>query len=167
MAYVIQQAAIGMPPIASTLPASTSAGRSSPWKLGDIVKAVDPVLGVGEFIYLPGLAATAVGETVIYDLNAMATKRAVAGDRGPCAVAMSANVASQYGWYQISGLAVVKTGTVAANAKPYLTATAGTIDDAVVAGDKIDGMNFKTADGTPSAGFALAMLDRPSLNGNG
>jgi hypothetical protein len=165
--FVPMEAALGMPPIASTLPASTAAGRSSPWKLGDIIKAVDPVLGVGEFIYLPGLASTGLGEAVIYDLNALATKRVVAGDRGPCAVAMSANVANQYGWYQISGLAVVKTGAVAANGKPYLTATAGTLDDAVVAGDKIDGMIFKTADGTPSAGFALAMLDRPSLNGNG
>ncbi len=53
MAYVIMDAQLGCPPIASTLLASTAAGRSTPWKLGDIVKAVDPVLGVGEFIYLP------------------------------------------------------------------------------------------------------------------
>jgi hypothetical protein len=33
--------------------------------------------------------------------------------------------------------------------------------------DKVDGARFKTADGTPAAGFAFAMLDRPSLNGNG
>lgn len=167
MAYVIKSHQLGAPPIASTLPASTAAGRSSPYKLGDIVEAVDPVLGVGEFIYLPGLALTAIGETVIYDLNAGTTKRAVAGDRGPCAVAMAANVANQYGWYQIGGLAVMKSGAVAAAGSVYLTATAGTVDDAVVAGDKIDGARFKTADGTPAAGFAYAQLQRPALNGNG
>jgi hypothetical protein len=54
---------------------------------------------------------------VIYDHNAGTTKRAVAGDRGPCAVAMSANVASQFGWYQITGLAKIKSGTVVAAAR--------------------------------------------------
>jgi hypothetical protein len=167
MAYVIHSHQLGAPPIASSLPASTAAGRSSPYKYGDIVKAVDPVLGVGEFIYLPGLALTAIGELVIYDLNAGTTKRAVASDRGPCAVAMAANVANQSGWYQISGLAAIKAGTVAAGGAVYVTATAGTVDDAVVATDKVDGARFKTADGTPSAGLAYAMLERPCLNGNG
>lgn len=167
MAFVPQTAQLGCPPIASTLLASLAAGRSSPWKIGDIVKAVDPTLGVGEFIYLQGLALTAEGELVIYDHNAGTTKRAVAGDRGPCAVAMAANVASQFGWYQLTGLSKIKSGTVAAAGAVYLTATAGTVDDAVVAGDKVDGARFKTADGTPAAGFAFAMLDRPVLNGNG
>lgn len=167
MAFVPMSSAIGIPPIDQTLVAFTGAGRSTPWKIGDIIKAVDPALGVGEFIYLQGLASTALGELVIYDHNAGTTKRAVAGDRGPAAVAMSANVASQFGWYQIGGLAKMKSGTVAANGGVYLTATPGTVDDAVVAGDKLDGARFKTADGTPAAGFAYAMLDRPALNGNG
>lgn len=135
--------------------------------LGKRIRGLDPVYGEGEFIYLKGLALTAVGEVVIYDQNANTTKRAVAGDRGPCAVSMSANVANQYGWYQIAGAAITKSAAAAANASPYLTAAAGTIDDAVVAGDKIDGARYKTADGTPSAGFAIVQLDRPSLNGNG
>lgn len=135
--------------------------------LGTRVKAYDPTYGEGEFIYLKGLASTAIGETVIFDQYANTTTRAVAGSRGPAAIAMSANVANQYGWYQISGSAVVKAATVAANARPYVTATAGTIDDAVVAGDAIDGARFKTADGTPSAGFAILQFDRPCLNGNG
>ena len=167
MPFVPQTTQLGTPPIASTLPDATAAGRSSPWKFGDIVKAVDPVLGVGEFIYLRGVAATVEGDTVIYDLNANTTKRAVAGDRGPAAVAMSANVAGQGGWYQIGGLSKMKSGAVAANAAVYVTATAGTVDDAVVVGDKLDGARFKTADGTPAAGFAYAMLNRPALNGNG
>ena len=136
--------------------------------IGFRTKGFDPTYGQAEFIYLKGLASTAIGETVIYDENANTTKRAVAGDRGPCAVALSANVANQYGWYQISGSAIVKVAAAVAAAAPcYVTATAGSIDDAVVATDKIDGMRFKTADGTPSAGFAVVQMDRPCLNGGG
>lgn len=138
--------------------------------LGKIIRAEDKdttAYGAGEFIYLKGVASTAIGEPVIYDLDAGTTTRAVAGSRGNIAFAMSANVASQYGWYQISGNCVVKTGTVGAGALPYLTATAGTLDDAVVSGDKIDNAKFITANGTPSAGFALVQANRPSANGNG
>lgn len=135
--------------------------------LGTRIKAVDSTYGEGEFIYLAGVASTAIGDLVIFDQYAGTTTRAVAGSRGPAAVAMSANVASSYGWYQIAGAAVVKAGTVAANGNVYLTATAGTIDDATVLGDKVDGARFKTADGTPSAGYAIAQISRPSLNGNG
>lgn len=135
--------------------------------IGTTVTAVDPVYGEGVFVYLKGLAATAVGELVAYDRYAKTTKRAVASDRGPVAVAMSANVANQHGWYQISGSAVVKAGTVVAGGAVYLTATAGSSDDAVVATDKIDGMRFKTANGTPSAGLAIAEICFPCANGNG
>jgi hypothetical protein len=160
MAYSISTARIGCQQIAST-----DTVQNHP--LGTIVTAVDPVYGEGEFIYLKGLASTAIGEAVIFDQYAGTTKRAVANDRGPAAIAMSANVANQYGWYQITGSAVAKAGTVAAGGAIYVTATAGTVDDAVVATDKMDGARFKTADGTPSAGFAIVQLDRPSLNGNG
>lgn len=135
--------------------------------LGTRIKAVDSTYGEGEFIYLAGVASTAIGDLVIFDQYAGTTTRAVAGSRGPAAVAMSANVASSYGWYQIAGAAVVKAGTVAANGNVYLTATAGTIDDATVSGDKVDGARLKTADGTPSAGYAIVQISRPSLNGNG
>lgn len=160
MAYYITTTQLGLPAIANT---DTVQGAP----IGTRVRAVDPTYGEGEFIYLKGLASTAIGDVVIYDEYANTTVRGVAGSRGPVAVAMSANVASQYGWYQISGSAVVKTGTVAAAGACYWTATAGQLDDAVVATDKIDGMRFKTADGTPSAGFAIVSMDRPSASGNG
>jgi len=160
MAYTQVTTLIGIQPIAVT---DTTQNNL----IGTIVEAVDPTYGAGEFIYLKGVASTAVGDVVIYDQYANTTKRAVAGDRGPVAVAMSANVANQYGWYQISGSAVVTSGTVAAAGNVYLTATAGTVDDATVSGDKIDGARFKTANGTPSAGLAVVQLQRPSLNGNG
>lgn len=160
MAYTITSHIIGPQPIEVT-----DTVQNHP--IGTVVTASDPVYGAGEFIYLKGVASTAARDLVIYDTYANTTKRAVAGDRGPAAVAMSANVANQFGWYQIGGAAVVKTATVANNGNVYVTATAGQVDDAVVAGDKVDSARFKTADGTPSAGFAIVALARPSLNANG
>jgi len=160
MAYTITSHLIGPQPIEVT-----DTVQNHP--IGTIVTASDPVYGAGEFVYLKGVASTAVGDLVIYDTYANTTKRAVAGDRGPAAVAMSANVANQFGWYQVVGSVAVKSGTVAANGNVYVTATAGTVDDAVVSGDKVDSARFKTANGTPSAGLAVVQLAWPSLNANG
>ncbi|QSQ14049.1 hypothetical protein [Myxococcus landrumensis] len=145
--------------------ADTSTVQLAP--LGTIRRGQDSTNGEGEFIYLKGVASTAVGDLVIYDQRAGTTTRTVAGSRGPVAVAMSSNVANQYGWYQVGGAAVVKSGAAVAGASVYLTATAGTVDDAVVATDKLEGARYKTADGTPSAGLAVLQLSRPSANGNG
>lgn len=160
MAYTITTHLLGFQPIATT---DTTQNHA----LGTIVAATDSTYGAGEFVYLKGVASTVVGDMVIFDQYAGTTTRTVAGSRGPTAVAMSINIASQYGWYQIAGATVAKSATAAANAAVYVTATAGTIDDAVVATDKIDGARYKTADGTPSAGFAILQLDRPHASGNG
>jgi hypothetical protein len=143
----------------------TSTTKTVP--VGTVINANDPIYGEGEFVYLAGVASTAIGDAVIFDQYAGTTTRAVSASRGPVAIAMSANVASSYGWYQIRGSAVVKSATAVAGARPYVTATAGTIDDAVSATNAIDGANYKTADGTPSAGFAVVQIAFPALNGNG
>lgn len=137
------------------------------FRLGTRRVGNDPTRGAAEFIYLKGVASTAVGEVVVYDNTAATTTRALSGSRGPVAVAMSANVASQFGWYAVRGSVPVKSATVAANALVLATATAGTVDDAANATNKIDGAVFRTADGTPSAGFAIVELAFPALNGNG
>lgn len=161
MAYYPTTQQIGLPAIVVT-----DTVQAVP--IGTRIRAVDPVYGEGEFIYLKGVASTIVGSVVVYDEYANTTTLTVAGSRGPVAVSMSANIANQFGWYQIAGAAVVKVAAaVVANAATYLTATAGQIDDAVVATDKIDGMRFKTADGVPAAGFAVVAMDRASASGNG
>src|SRR3954463_7434432 len=74
--------------------------------LGMLVRATDFTYGEGEFIYLVGAASTAAGDLVCYNSKTGATTRTAhgaSGSNGPCAVAMSDNVASQYGWYQVSG----------------------------------------------------------------
>ena len=136
-------------------------------ELGAIVQGKDVATsnyGVGEFIYLKGVANTVVGSVVLYSADDFGTTLLVPDSIGPVAVAMSANVANQYGWYQIQGKAVVKAGTVADNANVYATATAGQVDDAVVAGDRIKQARFASADGTPSAGLAECEIHRPFVD---
>ena len=136
--------------------------------LGTVVTAIDigsDDRGFGEFIYLKGLASTAVGEVVLYNADDFSTTLAVANGIGPVAVSLSACVASQYGWYQLSGKgsALVASG-FADNGDCYLTATAGTIDDADVAGDYIANMKGASA---ISSGLADVEMSRPSVaNGN-
>lgn len=117
----------------------TETGTTQLYPLGTRVQAQDPVYGVGEFVYLLGVASTAVGSWVTFNQDDGSTTLLAANAIGPVAVAMSANVASQYGWYQIYGknpAALVLAG-FADNANVYATATAGSVDDAVVAGDRV------------------------------
>ena len=117
--------------------ADTSTTQNHP--LGTRVQAQDPTYGVGEFIYLAGVASTVVGSWVTFNQDDGTTTLLAANAIGPVAVAMSANVANQYGWYQIYGknpAALVLAG-FADNANVYATATAGSVDDAVVAGDRV------------------------------
>ena len=158
MAYSISNPRIGSQPIATT-----DTVKNHP--LGTIVHAHDPVYGEGEFIYLLGLASTAVGSWVTYNNDDGSTTLLAANAIGPVAVAMSANVASQYGWYQIQGKAIGKalTGYVD-NALVYATATAGSIDDAVVAGDRVKNAKGASAVDTPSTGLAEFEIDRPWMD---
>ena len=94
--------------------ADTSTTQKHP--LGMIVRATDPTYGAGEFIYLLGVASTVVGSAVIWTATTYQTALAPVGANKPqpIAVAMSANVAASYGWYQISGMAVgAKTSALA------------------------------------------------------
>lgn len=133
--------------------------------LGTIVQASDPTYGVGEFIYLKGVASTAVGSWVTYSMDDFSTALLAANAIDPVAVATAATVASTFGWYQISGKAVglVLAGFVD-NANVYATATAGSVDDAVVAGDRVKCAKGASAIGTPSAGFAEFEIARPFMD---
>lgn len=158
MAYSITTSRIGLQAIADT---STTAHLP----LGTIVTAADSTYGEGEFIYLAGVASTAIGSWVTYNPDDFTTTLLAANAIGPVGVSMSANVASQYGWYQISGKAIglCLTG-FADNANVYATATAGSIDDAVVAGDRVKGAKGASAIGTPSGSFAEFEIARPFMD---
>lgn len=160
MGWVHQDVIVGLPQITET-----SATQSTAVPLGTIVRAKHETYGSGEFIYLKGLADTAVGTWVTYNADDFSTTLLAANAIGPVAIAMSANVANQYGWYQIQGKAVGKvlTGFVD-NANVYATATAGSVDDAVVAGDRVKRAKGASAIGTPSSGLAEMEIDRPFMD---
>ena len=104
-----------------------------------------------EYIYMLGVISTVVGDAVTYT-GAYATARAVANLKGPVAFAMAAIVAAKYGWYQIKGLVNGLTlTTVVTQAPLYLTATAGQLDDAVVATDLVYGAFAYGVGGTNAA----------------
>lgn len=134
-------------------------------RLGQRIQAKDTAstdYGIGEFIYLQGVASTAVGSVVTYSASSFATALATANAKGLIAVAMAATVAGEYGWYQIYGKAVAKVlaGFASGNVC-YLTSTAGSIDDAVVVGDEIYTALSVGAIGTPAAGQALISISYP------
>ncbi|MDB5280915.1 MAG: hypothetical protein JWR61_5870 [Ferruginibacter sp.] len=164
MAYVFHNTNIGHPPIASHL--TTGAGRSvpGPW-LGDIATAQDQTYGTGEFIYLKGLDTTGIGTWVTYNADDWSTTLLAANAIGPVAVAMAATVTGEYGWYQIQGKAIGKALTgFLDNANVYATATAGSVDDTVVAGDLVKRAKGASAVGTPSAGLAEFEISRPYMD---
>jgi len=120
----------------------------------------------GEFIYLQGIASTIVGAWVVYGqvtatpfLTALAVH--TTANTGPVAVAMAAVLASQFGWYQIGGVAqgaIINDNpyAFAANHYVYLTSTAGLVDDVVVAADIVYGACSMSVGATSPMAFLLA-----------
>lgn len=161
MAYMLTDPRIGIQPFDVT-------DTVQKHRLGEILRGNDPVYGGGEFIYLKGIASTVVGSLVTFDQTLGTTALAPAtGGNGPVAVAMSANVASQYGWYQIAGAAAVKApNAMAVGADVYmLAATPGSVDDAQVNGEQVVNAKVSTTTGTPSAGLGVIQINRPFLQG--
>lgn len=127
---------IGAQPITAT---STTAQHP----LGTIVLARDTgttAYGEGEFVYAKGVASVAEKNWVGIPSDNYTLVRGVANGNYPMGVAMAAITASYYGWVQISGKGLGSCLTqFADNGAVYLTATAGSIDDASVAGDWVVG----------------------------
>lgn len=161
--WKIQTSRVGLQPIAET-----STTKKVP--LGTIVTAVhesttgSTTYGSGEFIYLLGVASTAVGSWVTYNLDDGGTALLAANAIGPVAIAMSANVASQYGWYQISGKAIGLAVSGVDNAIVSAHATAGSVDDTLVDGDMVHLAKFASAQDVPSTGFCEFEIHRPYMD---
>ena len=161
MAFSVYTVA-GAQPIANT---ETAAKHP----LGTIVRGVDPTYGEAEFIYLLGVASTAVGSVVTYDASTFQTVLCAVGGNipRPIAIAMSANVATQYGWYQISGVAVVKktcTVSLAAGAAVGVLTTgliAGTGSGKEISGAAVAAVASATAGRTTVS----VMINRPRKQG--
>ena len=142
--------------------AETSTTKRHP--LGTIIQANDPTYGAGEFIYLTGVANTLAGHIVHYDAVYVTAIHTSALDHPrPLAVAMSANVASQYGWYQISGQAVVlKSASLSLAAGDCIGAASGSAV-VVATGSILQGMCVAAiASAATGVTSVKVMINRPT-----
>lgn len=166
MTYALNEPRIGFSQI-------TDIDASARVPLGTITKANDPTYGQGEFIYLKGVASTVVGSVVTYDGASTGTPTyqtalapATANLAQPLAVAMAAVLATQFGWYQISGSAVMATnGTLVAGPGPVYLVGSGQVTSSATAGKQMVNARNDTATGTPSAGLAVVQIQRPFAQG--
>lgn len=160
MAYAVHTLA-GAQPIADT-------ATTQKHTIGTMVRASDPSFGEGEFVYLLGVTGTIVGSLVTYDATTGQTALTthVPVQARPVAVAMSANVGTQWGWYQINGLAVIKKSAVliAAQVTLALSATTGRVKGTSTSGLQIANArsaNLATISATVSV--ITAHINRPHL----
>lgn len=159
---------LGLPAVQTT---AALADTTAQVPVGTVADFIEDTQGPGRLIYLPGVAALAAGDLVDYVLTpgATATVRhtnATASNSGkPCAVALGAITAGLFGWFQITGAAIVNAvaGTVAGAVMG--NATAGSIANTADAGDQILNAQVLTAVGTPSAGKAYAHINHPFTQG--
>lgn len=187
--WVFREPVVGQTPITATAAAATttvnsstaaagtiastrgSAGGSTPGRLGSIAKAYHPTFGEGEFIYLLGVVGTLAGLMVSYNATTWQTTLTpnTAKSAFPIAVAMSANVANQFGWYQIAGIAtILKTATqVLPGVKIFQSATIGRVMPTSASGLEILGAraaNLTTVTTTTST--VAVLINRPAMQGN-
>ncbi len=156
MAYSITTAVLGAQPIDEV---STTARHP----LGYIVQGVDPTYGAGEFIYLRGIGSTVTGSIVNYDAAFLTALHTSALDKPkPLAIAMGAIVADRWGWYQISGQAiVVKSNALSLAAGEAIGATAGAAV-VVATGSILNGMIVAAVASAVTASTSVrVMINRP------
>jgi hypothetical protein len=133
--------------------------------LGTIVTCKHDTYGVGEFIYLVGVTGTDAGKVVSFDAATFQSALAsiAVGVPRALAVAMSANVGSQYGWYQIGGVAVVdKASATSFAAAAPLGATSGLAVAAVTTLRLANAVVQAAASGASAVTSVNVALNRPA-----
>ena len=140
--------------------------------LGMRMPGVDSAGNYAEYIYLAGVASLVIGDWVRYansTANAVTQGYGVARVNndaviGAVAVAMSAALATQFGWFQIFGLATaaLTTGSVDGS-QLSLSATAGRCSAASTATKVIFGA---TGVGTAAANIGTAFITYPYTYGS-
>ena len=166
MAFSITTPEIGYPPITDT-------GTTQKLPIGTLVNAGSSgtagtnVYGEASFVYLKGVANTAAGDLVFYDQYIGTTGRAGTAIIGDVAVAMSANVANQYGWYAVRGVVPITASASTAGLAVQVSASVGTVTSAAGStGDTlVTGAVFLSGTGTPAAGQAIVQLKAPFVPG--
>ena len=138
--------------------------------LGTRIRAVDRgsnANGEGEFIYCIGVTNGALGAWAgIFADNGATVLTVADGVYKLIGIMMSVmDATTKYGWCQISGKAVALClASFADNGDVYLASTAGSVDDADVAGDYVLNALGASAIDTPATGFAEFELMYPSTD---
>jgi hypothetical protein len=138
--------------------------------VGTVAAFVEDTQGPGNLIYLPGVAGLLAGDAIIYDLlpggaAVFRLANTVANSGRPVAIALSAVGVGQYGWFQLSGVAVVNAIAGVAVGVVFVSATAGSLGSAVIAGSQILNARFSSGIGAPAAGKAYMTLYNPFIQG--
>lgn len=147
----------------------------------EMIRGYDANLGGGEFVYAQAGATLTAGAVVQFNQSQDSSNRMVnsanpwagtanSGDvLGVALVAMSAN---QWGWFQVSGNAIVNVSGAPAVGNPAYWQAAGVVSPTAVAGKQMIGAKFATAAGatlgsgssaiTLSGTQAVMLIDRPN-----
>lgn len=115
------------------------------------------------YLFGKGVASTAQYSWVSFD-EAHQSALLAADAKGRVGIAQAAIVADKYGWYLVYGTGSGKVlASFADNGLVFATATAGSVDDAAVAGDLIVGAIGRSA---ISGGLATMELNWPQATDN-
>ena len=153
------------------MPALNDVSTTRKWPTGYEAAIVDSERTLprgGTAIYaLCGGANVVVGSLVELDPAAGVVLAPATGGVGGVAVSLNIVASGSYAWFQVEGAAAVKAPNAAViGAEVFmLAATAGSVDDAAVAGEQILNAEFLTSTGTPSTGLAEIAINRPFHQG--
>jgi hypothetical protein len=115
-----------------------------------------------QYVYGIGVASAVAGSWVALDEAAQSSLLG-ATSKGRVGIAMGAIIASTWGFFQVYGKSVTALALAgfADNGDIYATSTAGSIDDAIVAGDRVKGAIGRSA---VSGGVITAELSFPIID---
>lgn len=118
------------------------------------------------YIYLQGVASTAANDFVTYN-GSFATALLTTTSIGPVAIAMAATVASEYGWYLVSGTGTGRNGGsilgATGAAAIYAHAVTGAALTTMVTGDLIHGA-YSVGTSTVTGAGVTMLLQFPHID---
>lgn len=147
----------------------------------EMIRGYDPNLGGGEFVYAQAGATLTAGAVVQFNQSQDSSNRMVnsanpwagtANSGDVLGVALVAMSSGQWGWFQVSGNAIVNISGAPAVGNPVYWQAAGVVSPTAVAGKQMIGAKFGTASAptlgsglsavTLAASQAVVLLDRPN-----
>jgi hypothetical protein len=164
------------------LVAGTGSGRMS--FSFEIMRGYDAALGGGEFVYAQATGTLAAGDVCQFNqsltsgaiINGAAKWAGTANSGDVVGVAVAAMTANQWGWFQVSGNAIVTCSGAPVAGNPVYWQAAGVVSPTLVAGKQLLGAKFATAPAVTlgtgsnavvlSATQAVLLLDRCTAQPN-